>query len=136
MSYISPCEKPTIKKVIKITVKKEETEKGYKICTVCDGVISSAFRNGIVTIYKKNKWTERQKTCGPFAVFSKKKNTKQLTKFLNDRYNLFIFKCKYVESEENFLYYTDNFGTIMKNCLIDSFPIGTVFADKVKILKR
>jgi len=102
-------------------------EHGFKICRIECNEFLSGFIAGESVVYKKKKWTTRPHKCGPLAVFDTLEHAK---KFLTGQFrgNRVIFKCKYKPSKILFLY------TPFSRKI--DVPLGTKFADKVKITKK
>ncbi len=114
------------------------SRRGIKICETVSGFSFSAFHDGKVVGYKLGKWTERPEKCGPLAVFN---NLISAMDFLSaikwDNGSKKYFKCKYKESNETKLYVPRrsngyNSGYYERTIL----PEGTVFGDRVKIIKE
>ena len=122
---------------IKIVRHREEDSKLYDRKVFKKGDYTSAFDDGLLTIYKQGRWTKRNSDGGPFAVFDTTKNALKFILENKNRLNtqLQLFECKYKESTEKALYYTI-YGVLMRKMPNVSVPHGTVFADKVKITKR
>jgi len=127
------------KTAIKIVRHRKEDAELYSEGTIKKGDYTSAFDDGLVTLYKKGRWTKRKKVGGPFAVFDTTKNALKFLLGNKNRFNteLQLFECKYKESTEDSLYYRSQItGRTLSEMPGFSVPQGTVFADKVKITKR
>jgi len=113
----------------------KRNKKGIKICRVgYDNELTSCFIDGMVTKYKKRRWTKRPENCGPLAIFNTIESAIYFIRhhggLHNDR-NLYL--CKYKESKEKLLYKQYATGKISTWKLT---PEGTIFADEVKIIKE
>ena len=118
-------------------------KKGIKVCiarTKCcrcgiDTIKDYVSFMGIGTTkgYKIGEWTEREEGEGPFAVFDSLKNALNFIIY-NSIGNL--FKCKFKKSEEKRLYFTNEHGIKRYNVSVLKLPDGTLFADRVKLIKK
>lgn len=97
---------------------------GYKVVNFHGGVKTSAYSDGEVVTYHLDKWTKRPDMCGPLALFVTLNYARAFARGYHG-----IFKCEYKRSNEGVLY-TPNCHRWAKNC-----PRGTVFANKVKLIK-
>ena len=126
-----------------------KSKKGIKICRNWTGnffeevdYFVSCYENSNRVIYKKNRWAKRPKKCGSLAVFDTLKHAKEFLSInggcILDQLDVrrIFFTCKYKPSKDvmwNY-FYQDHGGQKFDNiCFI---PEGTIYADKVKILKE
>jgi len=103
-------------------------KKAIKICRREYDILVSAFNDGKAVEYKINEWTKRPADCGPLAVFKNKRLAKRFIKPRQSDVH-FLFKCKYRPSKDTRLW------AHHRNAIIP-LPEGTIFADKVMILKE
>ena len=117
---------------------------GVKICSGRT-IFCSAFDDGLVTKYELGKWTVRTNKHGPFAVFDTILNAKRFLKstwgknyYKSLIYSKSFFLCEYDESKEKELYFIYQcFGDVgTKKMLHSNIPKGTIFADRVKLIKK
>jgi len=116
-------------------IRKKKYKQGFKICRFVGGKYFSAFVDGNVTTYKKNRWTKRPKKSGPLAVFDTLKNARDfigMYSYINSDFRQ-IINCVYKESKDKILYMTYEDGDIKKKFFP---PRGTMFAEKVKLSNR
>lgn len=115
----------------------KKTKKGIKICRIeDDGKIVSAFNDGKIVVYKKKKWIERPKKCGPLAVFDSIESAETFLDTVGFIKRI-LFYCKYKPSKENILYSPYwHWSKERKIKQKKRLPIGTKLANKVKILKE
>lgn len=127
------------------------TRKGLKICNIKINYLNgsfiryeSAFHDGKDVPYEISKWTKRPKNCGALAVFD---TIEHAIDFLSNKllslrtHEKVLFECKYKKSKCKRLYcerltlpeYTE---THIKELPKDEIPKGTMFADKVKLIKK
>jgi len=111
-------------------------KKGYKICGKdSDQKYVSAFSLGRKTTYEVGEWINRPKGCGPLAVFSDLYLTGRFL-FKCGRSGFYIFECEYEESTRDILYVTDNDGVMYRYAEQKDLPVGTRFADRVRLIKE
>lgn len=104
----------------------------YKVVTVKPTGIFSFI--GEYQKYKIGEFVKRGKHNGPMAVFATVNDTRRflinnVTPMTRDRHA--VFTCHIVKSDEECLYI--NCGKILPK---EYLPVGTVFADEVKLLDR
>ena len=110
----------------------KRNKKGIKVCRVELDGFKSAFNDGRVVDYKIGKWAKRPEKCGPLAVFDTVENAKG---FIDSGFDSKkFFRCKYKPSKETRLYKTYKGGGVSEKEW--ALPYGTIFADKVKIIKE
>jgi len=125
-------------RVSKLEEKFKIIKKGFKICRYNNRKeYTSAFHSGKITKYKLNEWIERESDCGSLAVFDTLLHVKR---FLGCEYPInnapyHVFQCEYEESKVKKIYYTNRYGDKITLSLVQ-VPEGTIFADRVKLIKE
>lgn len=88
--------------------------------------------------YFEEEWAYPKLGCGPLAVFNTKENARKFKTYMYEKGQKFVVKkCRFVESKEKEFYYLNPVTqTVQKSKYNPSCrPEGTLFADRVKILK-
>ncbi len=85
-----------------------------------------------VVDYKVDEWVNPRPGCGPLCIFDTSKNAEEFAWFqcgyATKVYS--IYKCEYIPSESNYAWTIEG-----RRSTISYFPAGTIFADKVMLLK-
>ena len=120
-------------------MKEEEILIGYKVVRIPLKKNANYFESftNIKSVKKKyriNKWTKRSKNRGALAVFKTLLYAKTFKHIIYNIGQFKIFKCEYVKSKINYLAYKKHYIPFRK--YIEDVPLGTDFAEKVKLIKR
>ena len=93
----------------------------------------SAPESGSV-IYKPDQWTERQRNCGPLAVFIHRRHAEIFMADMAAHESDVIFPCYWVPSLDTMLWVPSMLPLMQYSHVHQSLmPYGTRFADKVMI---
>jgi len=108
------------------------SKKGYKIVReAIDGSYFSCITNSSPVTYGINKWAEPPKNCGSLAVFNTYEDALDFKKNYYMHYEeMHVFECKYKESKKKYL------ENLRGKSGFSMLPVGTKFADKVKLIKE
>lgn len=113
----------------------------FKLVRVEPDGLKSCSEKDRVVVYRVNEWTERPSDCGPLAVFDTLENLMRFVTIrgwlrivlnpLPDGIHLVIYTCEIEESKDEYLWTPGRLPMVV-NCL----PMGTVLADRVKLLEE
>mgnify|MGYP001233849881 CR=1 FL=1 len=103
--------------------------KNYYKSSYCYGYLACAYGVKQITERPKIKINGRYFVGGPLCVFSKLKDAARYNK--NVCFNAFIFKCKYLKSDDTLIWYP---GQKKNKC--KSGIRGKVLADEVILIQR
>ena len=113
----SPVQTPMIKKGVKVLYRKSRTV--YESCYApTPGTIQ----------YPIRKWVGPQGRCGPLAVFDTLENARLFIKVYHVS-RAGVWECEYIPSNYQVLWVVGVENLIRPYC-----PVGTQFADKVRIV--
>lgn len=108
-------------------------KKGYKLVLNADVGLRSVCEcsRDSAVLYLEGKWVEPREDCGPLGLFE---TYVAAEAFRMHKRNEQIYECEYEPSEEK-IFWRDG-GIREHDRKSRALPFGTVFAKRVKLLKR